>query len=139
MLTLLTLALTAFATDLEDNIHLFEHVENGSGGTDQHDYVYNIALDADGNTYAVGYLCDVDSHLRNGNLVIGGSKRQQINGEWRTLQVSGIVRPIDVRNDNTVLSQFVGNFCMKYVGDGDETSFSSQGWLARMFNRCRAH
>lgn len=73
--------------------------------------------------------------LPNGNLVVSGTRRRRIAGEIRTLQVSGVVRPLDVRNDNTVLSQYVGDFRIKYLGDGDETSYSNQGWLGKRLNR----
>jgi len=73
--------------------------------------------------------------LPNGNLVVAGSRRRRIGGEIRTLQVSGVVRPLDVRADNTVLSQYVGDFRICYVGDGDESTYSNQGWLAKRLNR----
>ncbi|MCA9176303.1 MAG: flagellar basal body L-ring protein FlgH [Planctomycetales bacterium] len=73
--------------------------------------------------------------LSNGNLVIHGSRRQFISGEHRTLTVMGIVRPWDIRADNTIASQYISDFRLCYTGDGAETAYSNQGWLARRINR----
>lgn len=72
--------------------------------------------------------------LPNGNLVIGGKRRQVVSGEVRTLVVSGIVRPIDITPDNTILSQYVGDFHIDYVGKGPESEFANQGWLGKLLN-----
>lgn len=73
--------------------------------------------------------------LPNGNLVVGGKRRQTVSGELRTLLVSGIVRPFDVRSDNTVESRDVANLEVAYHGQGPESSFSNQGWLGRLTNK----
>lgn len=73
--------------------------------------------------------------LPNGNLVVGGKRRQFISGENRLLVVSGIVRPFDVRVDNTVESKSVANLDVSYQGKGPDSSFSNQGWLGRITNK----
>jgi len=73
--------------------------------------------------------------LPNGNMVIGGKRRHVIAGESRVLVVSGIVRPFDVRPDNTVQSRFIANLEVAYHGKGPESSFSNQGWLGRLTNK----
>ena len=70
----------------------------------------------------------------NGNLVVGGRRQHFVAGEVRTLAISGIVRPIDIRPDNTVESRFVANLQMNYVGKGPDSEFSNQGWLGRAVN-----
>lgn len=72
--------------------------------------------------------------LPNGNLVVGGKRTRLLSGEKRTLVVSGVVRPIDVRPDNTVLSEYISNFSVCYQGRGPESHFVHQGWLSRMVN-----
>jgi len=73
--------------------------------------------------------------LPNGNLVIGGKRHRHLAGEARVLVISGIVRTIDIRADNTVESQFIGNFNVDYEGHGPESHFSNQGWLGRTANK----
>lgn len=70
-----------------------------------------------------------------GNLILEGTRSIQIAGEFRTLNVSGIVRPIDIGPDNTVTSHFVANLTATYEGDGPERRFTRQGWLGRGMNR----
>ncbi|MGI9516988.1 MAG: flagellar basal body L-ring protein FlgH [Pirellulaceae bacterium] len=70
----------------------------------------------------------------NGNLVVGGKRQHFVQGEVRTFSVSGIVRPVDIRPDNSVESRFVASFQMTYVGKGPESEFSNQGWLGRVVN-----
>ena len=67
--------------------------------------------------------------LPNGNLIVRGSRNQMVAGERRVLTVSGIVRPIDIRADNTIESQYVADLNVCYAGDGIESRFTRQGWL----------
>ena len=73
--------------------------------------------------------------LPNGYMVIGGKREQIISGERRTLVLRGIVRPFDIRFDNSVESQSVGALRLAMYGKGPESSFSNQGWLGRLTNK----
>lgn len=73
--------------------------------------------------------------MPNGNLVLSGTRDVRIAGERRKLRISGIVRLVDVRADNTIDSANVADFRIAYAGDGDDTTFSNQGWLAKRLNR----
>jgi flagellar L-ring protein precursor FlgH len=57
-----------------------------------------------------------------------------VGKEVRTLKVSGVIRPIDISPTNTIQSQYVGDFKIIYLGKGDQSAFSNQGWLGRIFN-----
>lgn len=56
--------------------------------------------------------------LPNGFLVIEGSKNVQINAEWQTVTVRGVVRPADLTADNTVPSQRIAQMEVKLDGKG---------------------
>jgi flagellar L-ring protein precursor FlgH len=71
--------------------------------------------------------------LPNGNLVVQGEKVLTLNRGNEYLRLSGIVRPEDVRADNTVLSSQVANATIAYSGDGQVADASTMGWLARFF------
>jgi flagellar L-ring protein precursor FlgH len=72
--------------------------------------------------------------LPNGNLAIQGMRKRHMTGEDRTLLLQGVIRPIDIASDNTIQSQSIAEFKLFYEGKGQESAFSSQGWLARIAN-----
>lgn len=73
--------------------------------------------------------------LPNGNLVFRGCRKIHIEGDQRTLVVTGVVRPQDVSPDNTVNSRLVADLHMNYEGHGGEEGFIRQGWLGRAANK----
>lgn len=73
--------------------------------------------------------------LPNGNLVVSGQRHITISGEQRTLNVSGMVRPIDIGPDNRVSSRYVADFRVVYDGEGPSKRFSKQGWFSRAANK----
>ena len=81
------------------------------------------------------FTVTVTDVLPNGNLVIHGIRQMQVENDVRTLTVSGVVRDLDVRNDNSVLSQNVANLQIRFAGKGPETRFTNQNWLTRRINR----
>lgn len=69
--------------------------------------------------------------LPNGNLIVTGRRRLNVDRDQRELVVSGVVRPIDVSADNTVRSQFVSELRVSYVGQGPEMKYTRRGWFGR--------
>jgi len=72
--------------------------------------------------------------LPNGNLVVRGEKVLTLNQGDEFIRISGIVRPVDIRTDNSVLSTRVANAKITYGGRGALADANRQGWLARFFN-----
>jgi len=56
--------------------------------------------------------------LPNGNLVLEGKRNITVNDDIQTISIKGIVRPQDVRSDNTVLSIYLADAEIKYEGQG---------------------
>jgi len=56
--------------------------------------------------------------LPNGFLVVQGNKNVQVNSEWQTVTVRGVVRPADLASDNTVPSQRIAQLEVKLDGKG---------------------
>ena len=71
--------------------------------------------------------------LPNGNLIIRGEKRVTINNGAEYVQLSGIVRPVDILPNNSVLSTQVADATINYTGEGAIADSNKGGWLARFF------
>jgi flagellar L-ring protein precursor FlgH len=56
--------------------------------------------------------------LRNGNLVLEGTKNVGINSENQTITVRGVIRPIDLDTTNTVLSARLAQMEIQVNGKG---------------------
>lgn len=67
-----------------------------------------------------------------GNLVISGERRLHVNGETHLLRVDGLIRPFDVRNDNSVYSFQIANANIEYRHAGGHRRFVKPGFLARV-------
>jgi flagellar L-ring protein FlgH len=70
----------------------------------------------------------------NGTLVVRGEKWLTLNRGDEFIRISGLVRPDDVRPDNTVLSTKVANARITYSGTGALADSQTVGWLSRFFN-----
>lgn len=73
--------------------------------------------------------------LPNGNLVIVGSRKVFVEGDEKTLRVSGIVRGLDIRSDNSVRSSNISGLEIAYQGSGPDHSFTKRGWLSRKLDK----
>ncbi len=71
--------------------------------------------------------------LPNQHLVVRGEKLIMLNQSDDYIRFSGIVRPQDIDQDNTVESQKVGNVRISYSGRGVLSSANKMGPLARFF------
>ena len=71
--------------------------------------------------------------LPNGNLVIQGEKWLGLNQGKEYVRLRGIVRPVDITADNTVLSTQVGDVQIYYGGTGAVADSNVMGWIMRFF------
>ncbi len=94
---------------------------SGTGGSSQ------------SNTLTGSVTVTVVEVLSNGNLVVRGEKIVGINEGDEFVQLSGIVRPQDIRPDNTVPSTYVANAQIRYGGSGAVANATSHGWLSKFF------
>jgi flagellar L-ring protein precursor FlgH len=70
----------------------------------------------------------------NGNLRIEGQKVVIINGERQLTVLTGVVRPEDIRPDNTVTSDLIADAEITFKGKGVLANTERPGFFARIFD-----
>lgn len=69
----------------------------------------------------------------NGNMLVRGEKWLTLNQGEEFVQVSGIIRPVDIGPDNSVPSFKVADARITYAGKGALADSNNPGFLARFF------
>jgi len=110
----------------------------GSNKTGPHSIAGNASSESDGGgrTQRSGRLLATLSVrvlevTGNGDLVIQGQQRMAINGEEQSIALSGIVRPRDIGDNNTVLSTRIADARITFDGEGFIAEKSKPSWLSR--------
>jgi flagellar L-ring protein precursor FlgH len=94
----------------------------GDGTTTQNDSM---------TAYMTATVIDV---LPNGNLLIRGSRWTKVNDELQQIVLEGVVRPVDISRNNTVLSQNVAEAKIFLLGKGPVAQNQKPGWLLQMLD-----
>ena len=68
--------------------------------------------------------------LHNGNLVVRGEKWLVINNGKEYMRFTGIIRPLDISETNSIQSYQVADSRIEFSGTGDHADVQTQGWLA---------
>ncbi len=95
---------------------------SGEGGSEQ------------SNQLSGNITATVVEELPNGYLRIRGEKLISINKGDEYIRLTGVVRPVDIQADNSILSTMVANAEISYGGTGVLADASEMGWLGRFFN-----
>ena len=85
------------------------------------------------NTLSGSITVTVAEVLPNGYLMVRGEKVTSLNQGHEYVRLSGIVRPSDIRPDNTVPSTQIADAQITYTGSGAVADTNKIGWLARFF------
>lgn len=72
--------------------------------------------------------------LPNGNYQVEGKRIIELNQDKQEMTLSGIIRPRDVRADNTVFSYHIANANIKYRGRGTINRATQVGLIRRILN-----
>lgn len=70
----------------------------------------------------------------NGNLIIEGVRRMILNNETNYVVLRGVIRPIDVGSDNTILSSRIADAEVQLIAEGSLTEAQRKGWLNRVYD-----
>jgi len=76
----------------------------------------------------------VRKQMPNGDLYVEGTKVVMINNEEYHLYVSGVIRPADVAQDNSVVSSKVADAEVEFTGRGDMADTIDRGWLTKLID-----
>lgn len=100
------------------------------------DYASQSQFTGTGNTSRNGQLSGtiavrVVREMPNGDLFLEGTKVVLINNEEYHLYISGLVRPTDIAQDNSVLSSRVADAQIEFTGRGDLADQQRKGWFAK--------
>ena len=120
---------SAFSSNLASFLHPSKAV-SGSGGN---------TYDGQGSTTRTSNVTAkvatvVTRVLSNGNLLISGEHRVEVNDEVQTIKISGMVRPKDVSVANTVYSYQVAGANVSIKGNGSVGEAQAPGFFTRLFN-----
>lgn len=69
----------------------------------------------------------------NGNLIIEGKRTTKVNGETQYVTIRGVVRPVDVRPDNSVYSYSILDLTLLIDGDGSVSEYQEPGLITKFF------
>ena len=111
---------------LEDETNPFD-VNSGSdyGGTGEMDRQETINLTV---------AAVITQILPNGNLVITGRQEVRVNRELREVTLSGVVRPEDISNRNTINSDKIAEARVSYGGRGTLSDVQRPRWGQEVFD-----
>ena len=66
--------------------------------------------------------------LNNGNYFIEGSRELLINGEKQIIQISGVIRPYDIDQTNTINSKYIADAKISYKTEGEIDRATTKPW-----------
>lgn len=73
--------------------------------------------------------------LPSGDLFVEGTKVVMVGQEEHHIYVSGIVRRVDIAEDDSVPSSRIADAEIEYTGRGDISDTQRRGWLARTMSK----
>lgn len=93
---------------------------NGSGSTSRTE------------TFTTTIAARIIKVLSNGNYFIEGSKEILLNNEKQIMQITGVIRPYDINQNNEISSRNVSDAKIMYVTQGDLHKSTSKPWGTKL-------
>jgi flagellar L-ring protein precursor FlgH len=66
--------------------------------------------------------------LKNGNYFIEGNRELLVNGEKQVIQISGVIRPYDIDQKNTIDSKYIADAKILYKTEGEIDRATEKPW-----------
>ncbi|SDE99367.1 flagellar basal body L-ring protein FlgH [Sporolituus thermophilus] len=120
------------STDMQAGVGIFHWLADASAGYS--DSFKSQGTIANSNNVSAKLTVQVVEVKPNGNMVVSGTQSIKQNGEEQRITVTGVVRPDDVRADNTVLSTYVADAQIRIEGHGPLARKQRQGVLSQILN-----
>ncbi len=103
------------------------------------DFASQAAFTGSGTTGRSGQLTGsiaarVVKEMPNGDLFVEGTKVVLLNNEEYHLYLSGLLRPTDIAQDDSVDSTRIADAQIEFTGRGDIADQQRKGWLARILD-----
>jgi flagellar L-ring protein precursor FlgH len=70
--------------------------------------------------------------MQNGNYFIEGRREIMIEDEKQIIQISGVIRPYDISQNNTISSAYISEAKISYHTEGDIKRNTKRGWGTRL-------
>ncbi len=84
------------------------------------------------NTFATTVSARVIKILSNGNYYVSGRREILVDGEKQVIQLSGVIRPFDIDQNNRVNSEQMADAKIMYKTEGDLKRSTQQGWGTKL-------
>ncbi len=68
-----------------------------------------------------------------GNYIVEGNRRTKVNGEEQTITLRGVIRPADIRSDNSIYSYNIMDLELYVDGEGNVSKMQQPGLFTRFF------
>jgi len=72
--------------------------------------------------------------LNNGNLNVRGEKWLELNNGKEYMRFTGVIRPLDITEDNTIESAQIADSRITFSATGDHAKVQKQGWLSSLLS-----
>lgn len=70
--------------------------------------------------------------LANGNYFVSGKREILIDGQKQSIQVSGVIRPYDIGQNNQISSSQMSDAKISYKSEGDIERSTKRGWMSNI-------
>jgi len=84
------------------------------------------------NTFTTTVSARVVKTLSNGNYFISGRREILVDGEKQVIQLSGVIRPYDIDQNNQINSAQMADAKIMYKTEGDIKRATEQGWGSKL-------
>lgn len=70
--------------------------------------------------------------LNNGNYFIAGRREIMVDNQKQIIQISGVIRPYDIDQNNQINSSKISDAKIMYANEGDIDGATNQGWGSKL-------
>jgi len=84
------------------------------------------------NTFTTTVSARVIKILSNGNYFVSGRREILVDGEKQIIQLSGVIRPFDIDQNNQINSAQMADAKIMYQTEGDIKRATEQGWGTKL-------